>query len=369
MREIYFFIPFMNMGGAERITANTYRGLKDLGHSVKVILCNKKGDLLDEIDDEDIINLNVKSLFLAILPLALLFRNLSKKSPVVFAVMVQPSIIAVIAKILLNSKIELNLIQHSHFSSWIKYFPSLKFKLIKFLMQIFYPFAHRVICIAKDMENDYRGFLNPKISDRILTLYNPLQFERVCSLAKTGMAFECRKEKRIVFVGRLESLKNIYELCSSIMNLNHNGYSIQLDVVGDGPELARLNNLVQNDSHQCIFLRGRVNNPYAVMASADLIVLPSKLEGFPTVLLEALILGKPILASDCHSGPAEIINSPLIGELFPNMNFEQMQTKLIAMLYRSTFDADTLKSRANDFSFEQAITAYSQFTNQRSNEA
>ena len=62
---------------------------------------------------------------------------------------------------------------------------------------------------------------------------------------------------------------------------------------------------------------GFVANPYAWMAQADLFVLSSRWEGFPTVAAEALASGVPVLMTDCKFGPRDVIEPGISGELVP----------------------------------------------------
>jgi glycosyltransferase involved in cell wall biosynthesis len=62
---------------------------------------------------------------------------------------------------------------------------------------------------------------------------------------------------------------------------------------------------------------GFVQNPYSYMARASLFVLPSKWEGLPTVLVEAMYLGVPIVATDCPGGSREILRDGQFGRLAP----------------------------------------------------
>jgi glycosyltransferase involved in cell wall biosynthesis len=64
-------------------------------------------------------------------------------------------------------------------------------------------------------------------------------------------------------------------------------------------------------------LPGATGNPYAYMSRATAFVLSSKWEGLPTVLVEALSCGVPVIATDCPSGPREILANGRYGELVP----------------------------------------------------
>ena len=75
-----------------------------------------------------------------------------------------------------------------------------------------------------------------------------------------------------------------------------------------GPERARLEKLAEDlgVAEECDFL-GWQANPFAFMSKANLFVLSSRWEGSPNVVVEAMACGCPVVATDCGSGPAEIL--------------------------------------------------------------
>ena len=70
------------------------------------------------------------------------------------------------------------------------------------------------------------------------------------------------------------------------------------------------------------------DNPYNLLKQTDIFVLTSKYEGLPNVLLEALVLNKFIISSNCRTGPKEILLNGKGGLLFKTGNYKQLQTKL-----------------------------------------
>ena len=99
----------------------------------------------------------------------------------------------------------------------------------------------------------------------------------------------------------------------------------RLIVLGEGPLRDELEERAQEQGVAAdVDLYGFVDNPYAWMAKADCFVLSSLWEGLPTVLIEALSLGVPIVSTDCPSGPREILQNGKYGKLVPMSDIEAL---------------------------------------------
>jgi len=95
-------------------------------------------------------------------------------------------------------------------------------------------------------------------------------------------------------------------------------YPARLLILGEGEERPALEALVrQLGLEQDVSLPGFAVNPYPYMARASLFVLSSRWEGLPGVLIEALYCGAPLVATDCPSGPREILRDGQYGQLVP----------------------------------------------------
>ena len=93
---------------------------------------------------------------------------------------------------------------------------------------------------------------------------------------------------------------------------------MRLLILGEGKEREPLEELIQKlGLEKDVSLPGFVMNPYAYMARSSLFVLSSRWEGLPTVLIEALCCGTPVVSTDCPSGPREILKDGQYGQLVP----------------------------------------------------
>lgn len=129
-------------------------------------------------------------------------------------------------------------------------------------------------------------------------------------------------------------------------------------ILGDGDLRTQLVELANDlGISRDIAMPGFAGNPFAYLARGDVFVLSSISEGLPTVLVEAMACGTPVVSTDCQSGPAEILDGGRYGPLVPVGDAEALAAAIESELDHPT-DADMLKARARQFSGEAAATAY-----------
>mgnify|MGYP003748010407 CR=1 FL=1 len=129
----------------------------------------------------------------------------------------------------------------------------------------------------------------------------------------------------IVAMGRLDYQKGFDLLLKAFARIASSYPEWGLTIAGDGEMRNEILNLVHNLSLQYqVDLPGRIENPWTQLGNADIFVLSSRLEGFPNVLLEAMVCGVPPVSFDCPSGPAEIITDNYNGILVSPENVEAL---------------------------------------------
>lgn len=165
----------------------------------------------------------------------------------------------------------------------------------------------------------------------------------------------------VLGVGRLVEQKDFATLIEAFARLRREVPRARLILLGEGAERARLTARIEAlGLRQAVALPGHVPNPLSYMARADLFVLSSRWEGHPLSLIEALGCGCPVVATDCPTGPAEILQGPLdipLAPLVPPGDAVAMAAAMAQVLAVPP-DPDVLRARAEGFGIAEAAAAY-----------
>jgi glycosyltransferase involved in cell wall biosynthesis len=188
-----------------------------------------------------------------------------------------------------------------------------------YLIRKSYPSADGIIAVSSGVADDLAEATGiPRES--IDVIYNPVVTPEVATASREAVdhPWLAPGEPPVVMgIGRLTPKKDFTTLLQAFAEVRRE-VPARLMILGEGPERAVLEGLVRTlDLAANVALPGFVGNPYAYLARASLFVLSSRWEGLPTVLIEAMFCGAPVVSTDCPSGPREILNGGRYGRLVP----------------------------------------------------
>ncbi|MCM4157117.1 glycosyltransferase [Gramella sp. AN32] len=186
----------------------------------------------------------------------------------------------------------------------------------------------------------------PKYRDKFITIYNSVDFERlnVLSEDQEGVEEFIFKKPYISAIGRLSEQKNFTLLISSYAKSKINKTS-NLIIVGDGSLMVDLKKQISDlNLSDKVFLLGFKSNPYPYIKNSQFLVNASNFESFCIVILEALSLGKMVIASNCKSGPSEMVVNNFNGFLFEPRN----EPELVALLDQVYEDKELVSQKSKN---------------------
>lgn len=173
------------------------------------------------------------------------------------------------------------------------------------------------ICCVSDTAR--RGFKNTfkSVTTPITTIYNPITAQNIITMASEKIE-SFKHPIRLVTVGRLVHQKGYDRLVRVANRLVKDGFDFELWILGTGSQEEELKQYIHhNNLGNYIKLLGFHSNPYKYIAQCDLFVCSSRSEGYSTAVTEALILGLPVITTDC-SGMAELLKDGECGIITKN---------------------------------------------------
>ena len=355
----------LSMGGEERVLLNVLRNLIELGYDVDLLITWNHGEN-NLFENEIPKKVNYE----------FLFDNYDGKSKIIkeiYRLRTKTTYLKKVEKIIEEKKYDViidyssNLLKYKNFDikvpifAWIHF--SLTFgekisgeKVEKYKKQ--YKKYDKILTICDTMRDEFVEILGMD-KTKVELVYNPINLEIIRKKAEdvNPKYGNYLKENYFLQVSRLTQQKQPEHLVDIYYKLKQRGIKEKLYFIGNGEKVKLIRQKIKEyNLEDDIILLGQIENPYPFFKNAKLFLHTAKYEGLPTVLLESLAFGTPVVAYDCPTGPKDILGkNSEYGELIP-LNDKDTFVKRVYELIDNNEKYENYKKmsliRANDFSME-----------------
>ena len=314
---VLFLAPDMGGGGAERALAIHLREISRSAIRPELALCRAEGPHLGTVPgDVPIHDLGKRSRW-SFPGLVRRFRRLadSRRPAVVLSTLWSADAIQLLARRGADHRWRaLTLLQGD-------LLPERRERLRRtktLIMRRLYPRLDGALAVSEALAARFRGTFLRGPSPPTRLLPNPVSLADLDRGARSLSEGPSGPELSIAATGRLVPDKGFDLLLRALALLGGDVPPWRLAILGEGPEREALEALSRalDLDHRVTFL-GYRENPFPILDRCDLFVLPSRIEAQPLALLEAMALGRPVVATDCPLGLSEVVEDGRSGLLVP----------------------------------------------------
>lgn len=397
-QRIAFYLADLQGGGLSRATVSLANSLIEQGYAVDVVLEEKTGPVLDELSPDiavyELVKGSKKSVYFKLLkarPREGIAQVIRKLSPA--GEKIRLSRVVALADYFERARPDFVVcsLPLPIFALWARAIAGTDVRIVaaihNSMSHLAVPggnnnerIAHRrryYLHVLKPVMREIEGIVS--VSDgagraaaqeldippeHIATIYNPVFDAHFLQKASEPVAdpwFESSYAIPVILaVGRLVPLKGFDVLIRAFAQMRAT-YPARLLILGDGPERPRLESLREElGLEDDIKLPGWVHNPVRYMQRSALFVLASESEALSMVLIEALACGCPVVATDCPTGPSEVLEGGRYGPLVPVGDVPALARAMKNTL-QQPLSTELLVSRGQEFSTERCTAAYIAF--------
>jgi glycosyltransferase involved in cell wall biosynthesis len=214
----------------------------------------------------------------------------------------------------------------------------------RYLVKSIYPLAKAVAPVSDDIAST---LVKDVSLDNVARIYNPVPFEELEALASEPFQ---HARKFLIAVGRLTYQKH-FDLMIDAFAESKAAENCDLIILGEGELRGDLERQIKTlKMEDRVHLPGRLKNPFKYMKHAEFMLLSSRAEGFPMVLIEGLTLSCPAISTDCPTGPREIIQKGVNGFLINTDDKPALIESIDTLFYNDEMRSSFSKNSQNSVS-------------------
>lgn len=350
-RRILILLPSFAGGGAERTVMNILRSIDRDRFQIKVVVLERSGAYLDQIDPDDVIGPRGQIMRFPwrVLKALLQMRSAIRdhRPDVVMTVTESMNYLGLLWRITLPGQ---------RYQWWVragnnivveaddKRLPGLLKRLLLSAMRRVYQNADGVIGISDGVAQLISSIFQV---ESVRVIRNPVDITAIQALSLQPVNRDL-PGRYVISVGRLTRQKGFDLLIQAYAGSRLPAWDVSLVILGDGPDHSALEEMAGalgvSDHVQ---LMGFQSNPYALMHRAEAFVLASRWEGFGHVVAEAMVCEVPVIVTDCGFGPEEIAEHGRLGCVVPAEDVPAL-TSAMEMMVSQKGTADRYRQAARE---------------------
>lgn len=360
--KILFVMADLRGGGAERVLIALANAFHQRGHDVRILLFHNiiayPGQLHEAIPIRTIVTDGKPVAHRVWQVLRSIISEASQSEIVVGGLEGWPTFFAWVAA----------RITHRRVIAWVhtdlNIFSKTWSTLTRLLFRLPYRHVDAIVCVSKGVSESLFLFASvPHISTTVI--HNPLPLSP--SLIRDREA--AAKVPMVLAVGRLVNNQKGFDLLiQAHARLLKQGVPHRMVLLGEGPDRGQLEGLIEQEQiGDTVLLPGFVRNVTQWYQAADIFVLSSHYEGLPTVLLEAMSFGLPVVATDCPHGPREILQNGKYGDLVSPNDVDALANGLALLIANPEYRQESgqrARRRAEHFKQEHIVPLWERLFDQ-----
>jgi glycosyltransferase involved in cell wall biosynthesis len=352
------FTSFSGQGGVERMVLNLVREFARRGINIDLLALKASSDHLRDLPETvNLIHLKARHSSTVVGELARYLRQAQPEAMLVAKDRPGRAAIKARRKAGVATRIVIRLgtnlsgaMAHRHgLRRWLREWP----------VKTGYRSVDRIVAVSQGVADD-TARITGLPQHTFTVIRNPVITPTLHQLAAETISHRWMQQRDlpvILAAGRLTVQKDFATLIKAIHTVNQT-QPVRLIILGEGNLRDELNQQIRQLAlEEHIDLPGFTANPYPWMQQADLFVLSSRWEGSPNVLTEAIALGTPVVATDCPSGPRELLQDGRYGPLVPMGDTNALANAILNTL-KSPLDKTTLQKAASEYTAENSASRY-----------
>lgn len=305
--RIAFVVSSLRAGGGERVMLDIANALTARGHSVDFVVLKHIGEFKEQLSPG--VRIVLLDAWRMLFSLPKLISYLRRERPTALVALDEYThLLSLMARLVSGVPTRIVLRIGTIYAEIFKRYKKNKAPITAWLIRRLYPRADLLIANSLGVKDDIVRFSSVAPS-KVVVIHNPKNLNAIREKAKEIPQHKWFKDSKtpiIISVGRLREQKNFAALIRAFAKLTNK--SARLMIVGKGRDETMLRTLIGSLAlTERVTLIGYVDNPHALVAHANVFVSSSLWEGMPNSLVEAMIVGTPIIATDCVAGPREIL--------------------------------------------------------------